>query len=403
MKKLLKRINNYFLVLLILFGWIFFPANVYAVSEANKTLGDLKNELSAMQKKKAANDAAQKKTKSEIAAAQNKMGEANKSIENATVQIELLTGEIDKTNAEIESLKEETSKLLILYEKLQDENMYIDYITGSSTMFDLLTRINAVKEITNYNNQRLDNLELLIKNTEKMNKRLGEYQDTLSKKIVEYENIIDDLGDDLALLIEGAPTIEDNIQALKASIKSYEAMGCKDTDLLSVCVNISDNAGWLRPVTKGKITSAFGTRFHPTKKVWQMHNGIDIGVSEGTKAYATANGVVGAVVTSGSSLSCGGKKVYLNVYVNGEKYTVVYMHLLDIYVKVGDKVTTQTVIGLTGGGKQTMNYDKCTTGAHLHYGVSKGVHYNGSNSSKLNAGYINPPGFPAVGSWFYSR
>ena len=207
------------------------------------------------------------------------------------------------------------------------------------------------------------------------------------------------------------PTLEDNINDLKKSIKMYEDAGCKDNEYLATCMDTVNNSGWLRPLTKGKVTSAFGMRFHPTKKKWQMHNGIDIGVSEGTKAYAPGNGVVGAVVTMDewskykSSLKCGGQKIYINTYVNGVAYTVIYMHMLEVYVDVGDVVNANTVVGLTGGGKKTQQYDTCTTGAHLHYGVSKGVHYDGTSSSskKMTANYINPPGFPAKGSSFYSR
>jgi len=270
-------------------------------------------------------------------------------------------------------------------------------------------RMDVINQLTQYNEEELNKLELMIKSNNKMSKELENYQKSLNKKVSDFENQIENLGDDLASLIEGAPTLQDNVNALKDAIKTYEKAGCKDNDLISSCMRYVNNSGWLKPLTKSKVTSAFGMRLHPTKNKWLMHNGIDLSASEGTKVYATANGIVGAVVSLDewdkykSSLKCGGQKVYINVYVNGVAYTTVFMHLLEVKIKVGQAVTTETVIGLSGGGSKTAKYDTCTKGAHLHYGVSKGVHYDGGSATKLNANYINPPGFPKKGSWFYSR
>ncbi len=413
---MMKKITNCFihiiLIIAITFGYLMPPLKVEAATGLDRTLADVKAELKTMEKKLQDNKNSQKKTQAEIDRAEVNMGNAKHEIEESEKEIALLTEEITKTNAEIEKLKAENAELLIQYQKLENNNAVYSYVTGASSITELIMRMDAINQLTEYNETKLDKMELLIRNNDKLSAELEKYKVKMDKKIVEYESIIDDLGDDLSSLIEGVPGLEDQIQDLKSSIKMYENMGCKDNDKLSVCMNFSNNSGWLRPVTSGKITSPFGMRWHPTKKVYQMHNGIDIGVSEGTKVYATANGVVGAIVDlatgTKSSLRCGGQKIYLNVTVNGVAYTVIYMHLLQINVKVGDKVTTDTVIALSGGGKQTQKYDTCTTGAHLHYGVSQGVHYDGSSSSasKMNKNYINPPGFPsnaAKGAVFYTR
>ena len=97
--------------------------------------------------------------------------------------------------------------------------------------------------------------------------------------------------------------------------------------------------------------------------------------------------------------------VYIWAYIKGQPYTLVLMHLLTINVSVGDEVTVNTVIGTVGGGS-TKSYDKCTTGAHLHYGVSKGNHYLKTKSetySKFVANLMQAPGFKDVGYRFYSR
>ena len=85
---------------------------------------------------------------------------------------------------------------------------------------------------------------------------------------------------------------------------------------------------------------------------------------------------------------------------------------MDVYVKVGDVVTQQTVIGTVGGGGKTLKvnggWDTCSTGYHLHYAVTKGFYLGGGSEgytsySKYISNSIQPPNLPAYGKWYYSR
>lgn len=405
MKKIIECVVKSTLILLILFGYTFSLIDVSAMTVKNgTTLADLRTNLKALQTEKQESENKKKKTQSEINAQENNIGNAKNEIDKAETEITLLTEELEKTNGEIEELKSKTESLLLLYQKLTNENEYINYITGATDMTELIMRMDMINQITEYNQEQIDKLELLIRNNEKMSKELETYQSSLNTKIASYEASIESLGRDLAEIIEGAEDIDSEIKGVKELISYYEKVGCKEDEDLISCVNIANNSGWVRPLTRGKITSPFGWRIHPTKGVWKFHNGIDIGGnSEGTKIYSSAAGIVGKITRKSS---CGGNMVYIWVYVNGTPYTVVYMHLLEVYVNVGDAVTTSTVIGTVGGGAGTKSYDKCTTGAHLHYGVSKNNHYLKSKSetySKFTANMIDPPNFPSYGSWFYSR
>lgn len=405
MKKIIELIFKNCLILVVLFGYVFSTINVEALTIKNgTTLADLRANLKALQKEKKDSENAKKKTQNEINAAENKIGNAKNEIDKANIEINVLGEEIDKTNIEIEELKKKTESLLLLYQKFANENEYVTYITGANDMTELIMRMDAIGQLTEYNEEQINNLELLIRNNKKMSKELENYQVSLNSKIETYEANIESLGRDLAEIVEGAESIDSEIQGVKELISYYEKVGCKEDEDLVACVNIANNTGWIRPLTKGKITSPFGWRIHPTKGGWKFHNGIDIGGNgEGTKIYSSAAGIVGKITRKSS---CGGNMVYIWVYVKGVPYTVVYMHLLDIYVNVGDSVTTSTVIGTVGGGAKTKSYDKCSTGAHLHYGVSKNNHYLKSKSetySKFTANMIDPPNFPSYGSWFYSR
>ena len=91
--------------------------------------------------------------------------------------------------------------------------------------------------------------------------------------------------------------------------------------------------------------------------------------------------------------------LYINHSVGGKKYTTVYMHLKSFNVDVGDTVFLTTVIAYSGGGASSVGYDRCTTGAHLHFGM-----FDGWTTSKT---YLIDPrtkvNFPAKYSRYYSR
>lgn len=106
---------------------------------------------------------------------------------------------------------------------------------------------------------------------------------------------------------------------------------------------------------QGKITSKFGNRTHPVSGIESFHNGIDIGVPNGTPVIAPSDGTI----TSIYSNSAGGKQLILK-HDNG--FTTGYAHLSKYTVASGDKVTKGQKIAETGStGK--------VTGPHLHLTV----------------------------------
>jgi len=398
-KKYLKKA----LVLTLILTFIIEPINVSA--KAAETLGDLKKELTALQKEKKDNENKKKNTQAEINNKNAAVKQANDDIVKAENEIEASKIKIAESELEIDKISAETEELLRFMQIMNGENAYLEYVTGASSMTEMIMRLKAVDQITTYNRESLDALKDLIKENEQLQIDLAAKQIELENKIVEYEKRINSLGQDLSELAEISEDIDDQIKNQRALIKSYEDMGCKDDQKLSQCVDIAKNAGWLKPLVKGRVTSLWGYRIHPTKGTYKFHNGIDLGIGEGTKIYAAASGTVAAITKKSS---CGGNKVYVHSYVNGKAYTHYYFHLLKINVKVGDKISTDTLIGTVGGGKSTQSYDKCTTGAHLHFGIAKGFYLGGgsegySSYSKFTSNSINPPGFPGKGVWFYSR
>jgi len=105
----------------------------------------------------------------------------------------------------------------------------------------------------------------------------------------------------------------------------------------------------------GTVTSEFGE-----VRLTHIHQGIDIANNTGTPIWATANGTVIAVGTSGNF----GKRImiYHGTDENGTTYVTIYAHLSEFKVEVGEKVSQGDLIGLIGN-------TGVSTGTHLHYEV----------------------------------
>ena len=397
MKKLIKYFNRFLLIFVFTFSYLFSPITVQA-KEAT-TLAELREHLADLKKQK--QDAQNKKaeTQSEIKTKKNNIYNANKEKEEIEVEVEDAKAKVDQATKDIEKTSEDLDSILKYYQISMNSNQYIDYIMGASTTTEMIMRVAAVEQITTYYKDKLQQLKNLIKEKEDLQVELDNKNKELDKKIVNYSNAISSLNDQLAALNDISLDIDGQIKAQESTIKYYESVCDSETQKLSTCTKDPQSYGWLKPLVKGRITSDFGWRSG------SFHNAYDIGGNaEGTPEYAAANGRVAFTIAKSS---CGGNRAYILVTVNGVRYTLEYAHMLETKVKAGQTVTTDTVIGTVGGYSTSTahgGYDRCTGGMHLHFGVAKGwytVDYNSWSTFIANA--IKPPGFPAVGVWWYKR
>jgi murein DD-endopeptidase MepM/ murein hydrolase activator NlpD len=106
---------------------------------------------------------------------------------------------------------------------------------------------------------------------------------------------------------------------------------------------------------RGRISSGFGTRFHPIDKVMKFHAGLDIAVPKGTRVDAAAEGVVEFVGQKG-----GYGNVVIIRHPDGKETR--YGHLEKVLVNQGETVSSRQQIALSGStGK--------STGPHLHFEI----------------------------------
>ena len=402
---MIKKIVRISLCFLLLIPYFLEPFAVNASSKAT-TIAGLKEELENLkkQKKDAAND--KKQTQSEIAEKNAQIVAAREEQDKITEDIAKAELEISESNEKIEKSKEEIDSLMKYYQLSSSENIYLEYITGASTPTEFVMRVEAVSQISDYYHRKIDELNELITKNENLKVELANKKVELEEVIEKNSKLLDSLNDQISEINEINEDIDSQIKNQEALIKYYQTVCSSDTQLLSSCVSVAASTGWLRPLVKGKITSNWGYRGVIISGTSSFHNGIDIGGNnEGTPIYATASGTVAAVTRKSS---CGGNIVYIHNNVNGKAYTTQFAHLLSIKVSVGDEVDVNTVIGTVGGGPQTWSWDKCSTGKHLHYGISTGYYLGGgadgySSWSKFIANSIKPTGFPAKGVTWYNR
>jgi len=404
----MKKKFSLFLVIAILSVYILQPITVNAASE---TLGDLLDNLNALKQKKIDNENNKNQSEAEIKQKEKAIKNAETQIQKAQIEAREAQEKIEESNIKIEELKKESEKLFQFLQQMKSSNAYLEYVSGASSTTDLIMRIAAINQITEYNQSSLDALEALIIENQKLKDELIAKEASLETEIKSYEKTIQTLYGKIETYDKFETDIDTQISQAQSTYNVYKTMCSTNPNTkdqgnkakLTDCEvfpdasgGVATNYGWKKPLVYGVITSTIGIRWG------SYHNALDIGGnSEGTNVYAAAHGTVSGII---ERYWCGGNMLYLNVLVNGQKYTLYYYHLLEIKVKIGQIVTPTTIVGTVGGGKSTSasygGYDSCTTGAHLHYGVATG-YYTGTIKQ---ANVITPPGFPnTIGYTFTNR
>ncbi|MDE6046119.1 MAG: M23 family metallopeptidase [Alistipes sp.] len=104
------------------------------------------------------------------------------------------------------------------------------------------------------------------------------------------------------------------------------------------------------------LTTSYGMRIHPFYKTLQSHQGVDYTVPEGSRVFATADGVVRDVWDRNST---SGRTVSID---HGNGFETSYSHLSQINVRRGQRVSRGDIIARSGDTGLSL-------APHLHYEV----------------------------------
>jgi murein DD-endopeptidase MepM/ murein hydrolase activator NlpD len=124
------------------------------------------------------------------------------------------------------------------------------------------------------------------------------------------------------------------------------------------------------PMKFARISSRFSrSRFHPIRKIYRPHNGVDYAAPAGSPVQATADGVVTQVGWNGAA----GRMIKIR---HKNAYETMYLHLSGYAqgIRSGARVDAKQVIGFVGSSGES-------TGPHLDYRIL----YHGK--------YVNPQGW----------
>jgi len=113
----------------------------------------------------------------------------------------------------------------------------------------------------------------------------------------------------------------------------------------------------MRMPVNGRVTSGFGSRFHPILGYVRMHAGLDLAAAYGSPIVAAADG---RVVSAGWA---GGYGNLVRIAHAGGLQTM-YGHMSRIAARSGESVRQGQLIGYVGS-------TGLSTGPHLHYEVLK--------------------------------
>ncbi len=357
----MKKFLIYLFIIAFTFSVSFFSLPVKAEA---KTLNDLYEELKELERKAASNESNKKNVNSKIAANEQAIVKAGKDIDTANENIENNRNEILRLEEEKKVKREQIKELLKYYQAKQTVNEEIDYVADGSSIVDSIARKNNIELLTEKNNQMILDFIDIQSNLETENKKLDSEILRLEKLEVDLAKQIKEYDLDLELLYEHALDINDQVEEAKKLIKFYEKMGCKKSETFEACrirveTVVPNSKGFASPLESGYITSNYGWRVLNGRP--SFHTGIDMSKHSPT-IYAAAAGEVAIVRTVGM----GGNAVFIHHYINGKKYTTSYSHMkYPSKLKVGDKVTVDTVVGIVGNTGNSF-------GAHLHFAIFEG-------------------------------
>lgn len=152
----------------------------------------------------------------------------------------------------------------------------------------------------------------------------------------------------------GELSLEDELD--RPVVRFGRAVDLAGRDIEPMAKSLPDGIGGMPsglPMSGARLTSGYGSRFHPVLGGTRFHAGIDLAAPTGTPVKATGSGQVARAGWAG------GYGILVSINHGGAVETR-YAHLSAIAVRPGDIVKAGQVIGYVGSTGRS-------TGPHLHY------------------------------------
>ncbi len=352
----------------------FIPVKTQAV-----TLKEYEDALNRYINEANKNKQAINKTNAEIKAAE-------KRIADLKAEVIILTKEVGKLDEEINeysnTIKDKIlqSKAIIEYMQLKtNENMYVDFLFKSDSVTDLIYRVAVIKEIIDYNDRFVKELNKMISDNKAREKEIEIRKAEIYRLEEDLAKNVISLGEKKASLTEAGVSVSQEIKNYQELVTAYKKLGCKSSDRIGIdCAVSADSGIFRRPTKTGYITQeAYYTPSY-------THRAVDIGSSNGTreKIFPIANGRI-----TGKYIDTYGALVVVIEHYSAVKkqwYTSIYAHLSSYApgIAVGQNITSDQYIGYMGNTGYSF-------GVHLHLEVTPCRMYFSGDPCYTWNGYYN--------------
>ena len=337
------------------------------VQDTQSNLKEIESQIEAAQsnKEEAAKLAMEYAQKAE--SMQSTINRLAREITELKERIEELEKQIADNEKKVDALNSRVKSRMVESQKTMHFSGYVEFILGSKSFSDMLSRIYGVEAIvTKDKNDRGE----LISVIEQLNKDKDELDRAKATLDTNYEQIVATQAELLAMqefYEEEEARIQEELDAMTAQRDNiYDSFADLQDILRAVGVSSS---GFIAAIHNSWITETvwnYSDDFQDGK--W--HLGVDYAASRGTQIHAPASGIVIRADAScgdpgylgsacGNWISGGGNQVYMMCEVNGGIYGLIFFHLNAVYVSYGDFVLQDEVIGAVGSSGSS-------TGPHCH-------------------------------------
>ena len=224
----MKKISS--VILLILLAVFIIPVNTNAKTlkqledEVNKFTADLESKNNQI----AANDA-------EVAEIKKKIADYENQISSIKSETEVLEQEIDESNKEIAEKSEQSKSLFQYLQVSEGENAYVEYIFGATDVTDMVYRMAIVEQLTEYNEQVMDDLTKLIEDNKQRKEELAVKNQELEKLTDELEAEQSKINAETAAIKDAMPSVEKQKEEAEKQLAYYKKLGCGENEDITSC------------------------------------------------------------------------------------------------------------------------------------------------------------------------
>ncbi|OYD08111.1 murein hydrolase activator EnvC family protein [Paludifilum halophilum] len=354
------------------------PGSIYAddLDEKRKDVKERDKEIQRLEKEKKQTEQDLESVLDELEQQKEELNQLNQDVYETEKKLEKSEEKLDEKKQQIEEQKRLfNSRVRHIYE--QGEMFYLESLFEADSLGDFLKRLEFVQLVSKRDRQLIENyeadkkaiveekkkIEKLLKKRKEKSEEAEELHSQLTAEYKKYESEMDRLKDEKEDLEEvnekEKKKIRDLIRQRQQEQKEREQSKNKKGPVKQA------EGAFYWPVDGAEVTSGYGMRYHPVRKRYKMHTGIDLSGSLGTPIKAADDGkVIEARPASGYG--------YIIIIDHGGGVSTLYAHMYpqDVKVKVGQKVSRgQIIAGIGNNG--------FSTGPHLHVEVLKnGNHTN---------------------------